>query len=86
MKAIAFFLFFLLFSTILSAEVKVLCLGEGECVKVNNNFVHPGSLSGASLAELQNFIQWLSTMAVDEGIIVSSPPDTDDRNLLNGYF
>ena len=86
MKAIAFFLFFLLFSTILSAEVKVLCLGEGECVKVNNNFVHPGSLSGASLAELQSFIKFLSAMALDEGIIVSSPSDTDDRNLLNEYF
>ena len=37
MKAIAFFLFFLLFSTILSAEVKVLCLGEGECLDWNGS-------------------------------------------------
>ena len=86
MKRFFIFIIILLCSSTLQAEVKVLCLDEGKCVKVDNNSVHPGSLSGASLAELQSFIKFLSAMALDEGIIVSSPPDTDDRNLLNEYF
>ena len=57
MKSVLFFLYVVLFSTTIHAEVKVLCLGEGECVTLEN-YVHPGSLSGASEAEKEDYKKW----------------------------
>jgi len=56
-KIIFLFISIVLLSPMLHAEVKVLCLGEGECVSLEN-YVHPGSLSGASEAEQAEYEVW----------------------------
>ena len=65
MKSVLFFLYVVLFSTTIHAEVKVLCLGEGECVTLEN-YVHPGSLSGASTDQKINYLKWYEGIAGKE--------------------
>ena len=55
MKQIIFILIFLFCSSTLLAKVEVLCLGEGECIDIDSNAVHPGSLSGASYQEKKDY-------------------------------
>ena len=57
-KIIFLFISIVLLFPKLHAEVKVLCLGEGECVGVGRNVVQPGSLSGTSDAEKEEFGVW----------------------------
>ena len=74
MKSIFIFLYVLLFSTTIHAKVEVLCLGEGECVSIDRNAVHPGSLSGASYQEKLEYFNWLKNQAEPYGI---TPPAVD---------
>ena len=56
------------------AKIEVLCLGEGECISIDRNAVHPGSLSGASYQEKLEYFNWLKNQAAPYGII---PPVLD---------
>ena len=58
MKLFFLFLYVVLFSTTIHAEVEVLCLGEKEFVGIDRNVVHPGSLSGASETEKAEYENW----------------------------
>ena len=66
MKSVLFFLYVVLFSTTIHAKVEVLCLGEGECVTVERNTVHPGALSGASETEQTEYEVWNEVQKIKE--------------------
>ena len=60
LKSIFLFLVVILFSTTIHAEVEVLCLGEGECISVKRNYIHPGSLSNASYQQKLDYLEFLN--------------------------
>ena len=66
-KIIFLFIGIVLLFPKLHAEVQVLCLGEGECVTLEN-YVHPGSLSGATYQEKLDYFNWLKDQAGPYGI------------------
>ena len=93
MKSVLFFLYVVLFSTTIHAKVEVLCLGEGECVTLEN-YVHPGSLSGASTDQKLEYLKWYqdqfnSSIDINESIIkdIEAGNGTkDDLKTLNEYI
>ena len=74
-KIIFLFISIVLLSPMLHAKVEVLCLGEGECITLEeNNAVHPGSLSGASTDQKLGYLEWYqdqfnSSIVINESII-----------------
>ena len=71
MKSAFLFLYVLLFSTTIQAKVEVLCLGEGECVSLEN-YIHAGSLSHASLQQRLDYIEFLIDHAAELGLDIDA--------------
>ena len=75
MKSVLFFIYVVLFSTTIHAKVEVLCLGEGECITLDNA-VHPGSLSGASTDQKLKYFDWYQDQS-------NSPLTNTDEDIIN---
>jgi len=82
MKSVLFFLYVVLFSSTIHAKVEVLCLGEGECITVGNNSIHPGSLSHASYQQKLDYLEFLKRNAKQLGLDFEAIIAAIDLKLL----